>query len=99
MNVSGLTRSQFTFFLMLARESKATQKELAGMQHRFDTKTDISWKFAAKRPTASGYLDGGMEWSASGQTREGLSRAAEMPEEYERLAQERADLGWPFMAD
>jgi hypothetical protein len=69
------------------------------MMHRFKTKTDISWKFAAKRPTASGYLDGGMEWSASGQTREGLSRAAEMPEEYERLAQERADLGWPFMDD
>ena len=99
MNVSGLTRSQFTFFLMLARESKATNKELAGMQHRFDTKTDIAWKFAAKRPTASGYLDGGLTWQASGQTQEGLSRAAEMPEEYERLAQERADLGWPFMDD
>jgi hypothetical protein len=99
MNVSGLTRSQFTFFLMLARESKATNKELAGMQHRFDTKTDISWKFGTKRPTASGYLDGGLTWQASGQTQEGLSRAAEMPEEYERLAQERADLGWPFMAD
>jgi hypothetical protein len=99
MNVSSLSRSQFEFFLMLAKESKATQKELDGMMHRFKTKTDISWKFAAKRPTASGYLDGGMEWSASGQTREGLSRAAEMPEEYERLAQERADLGWPFMDD
>jgi hypothetical protein len=41
----------------------------------------------------------GLTWQASGQTQEGLSRAAEMPEEYERLAQERADLGWPFMAD
>jgi len=99
MNVSGLTRSQFMFFMGLASGAKATNKELAGMEHRFDTKTDISWKFAAKRPTASGYLDGGLTWQASGQTQEGLSRAAEMPEEYERLAQERADLGWPFMAD
>jgi hypothetical protein len=99
MNVSGLTQPQFMFFMGLASGAKATNKELAGMEHRFDTKTDISWKFSAKRPTASGYLDGGLTWQASGQTQEGLSRAAEMPEEYERLAQERADLGWPFMAD
>jgi hypothetical protein len=99
MNLTLLTREQFQFFMGLAVESKATQKELDGMQHRFKTQTDISWKFAAKRPTASGYLDGGLTWQASGQTQEGLSRAAEMPEEYERLAQERADLGWPFMDD
>ena len=99
MNLTRLTREQFQFFMGLAMESKATQKELAGMQHRFDTKTDISWKFAAKRPTASGAVHEGLTWQASGQTQEGLSRAAEMPEEYERLAQERADLGWPFMGD
>ena len=99
MNVSGLTYPQFKFFMGLASGAKATNKELAGMEHRFDTKTDISWAFGTKRPTASGYLDGGLTWQASGQTQEGLSRAAEMPEEYERLAQERADLGWPFMAD
>jgi len=99
MNVSGLTRPQFKFFMGLASGAKATQKELAGMQHRFDTKTDISWAFGTKRPTASGAVHEGLTWQASGQTQEGLSRAAEMPEEYERLAQERADLGWPFMAD
>ena len=102
MNVSTLSLSVFTKFLEMAIGSGATKKELDGMEHRFATKTDIKWnpnkprKAPVRRETAA---SSGLSWIASGQTREGLMRAAEMPEEYERLAQERLDLGWPFMDD
>ena len=103
VNVSNLSNRVFSLLSDLASQSGATQKELDGMEHRFRTKTHIVWKNPGKgyraslcRKTAA---SSGLSWAASGQTREGLMRAAEMPEEYERLAQETLDLGWPFMAD
>ena len=99
MNVSTLSLSVFTKFLEMAIGSGATKKELDGMEHRFATKTDIKWNPNRSRRSSKTAASSGLSWIASGQTREGLMRAAEMPEEYERLAQERLDLGWPFMDD
>lgn len=100
VNLTDISQGVYIKLVELAIESGATKKELDDMEYRFKTQTDIAWdpkrRIPARRGTAA---SSGLAWVASGQTEDGLRASMERPDVYERLAQQRADLGWPFMDD
>lgn len=94
-NLCKLSPSVFGLLFDLAERSGATSAELQAMKFRYETQTDCVSK-------PSGSLSSGLRWHAAGLTEEGLRELRDTPSmhaEYERLAHERAELGWSFMDD